>query len=204
MASISSLVSSAGSTEAGSDAAPSWHSNLSSQQVVSSTEKFENALKLAQASGTSINLEGPSALPVTAFSQTSEARTTLSDVQRADLSGSSLETVKTYGQMDAESLALENKRALEGVQFGSPVRENTHASAAQDNPGGIILDGWSRLRGIFDQQTASLNTASSLAISGTERLIATQIEVAKYSLLLDVTSKLTGKFTQSVDTLLKG
>ena len=38
----------------------------------------------------------------------------------------------------------------------------------------------------------------------TNALLAMQMEVAQYTILVDVSSKLTGKAAQSLDTLMKG
>jgi type III secretion system YscI/HrpB-like protein len=68
--------------------------------------------------------------------------------------------------------------------------------------GDAILGGLSRLREAFDAQQNRLGQLAD-ASTGSE-LIAVQLEVVQYSMLVDVTSKLTGKATQSFDTLMKG
>lgn len=68
--------------------------------------------------------------------------------------------------------------------------------------GDTILGGLSKLREIFDVQQAKL--AGIGYTDSASGLIQAQIEVVKYSMLVDVTSKLTGKATQSFDTLMKG
>ncbi|MEP3665288.1 MAG: EscI/YscI/HrpB family type III secretion system inner rod protein, partial [Roseibium sp.] len=102
------------------------------------------------------------------------------------------------------ALAVEKNRALRGLDLEKSVQGTEAASSVHDSRGDTILDGLSRLRSTFDDQTARLGNISSQSMSGTEMLIATQVEVVKYSLLMDVTSKLTGKSTQTFDTLMKG
>lgn len=68
--------------------------------------------------------------------------------------------------------------------------------------GDTILGGLSKLREIFDVQQSKL--AGIGYTDSASGLIVAQLEVVKYSMLVDVTSKLTGKATQSFDTLMKG
>ena len=198
MTSINHAMSNIGLTETESGAPSRGGLGLPLPQSSSSIESFKNALQLAQSGG------APASPPVTGPSEVGNIPALAATGQPLTPAGDRADMVKTYGQMDAESLAAENERALRGVEIGRPVEAASSASTVHANPGNFILDGWSQLRSVFDQQALSLNTASAQGINGTERMIATQIEMAKYSLLLDVTSKLTGKLTQHVDTLLKG
>lgn len=68
--------------------------------------------------------------------------------------------------------------------------------------GDTILGGLSKLREVFDVQQAKL--AGIGYTNSADGLIQAQLEVFKYSMLVDVTSKLAGKATQSFDTLMKG
>jgi type III secretion system YscI/HrpB-like protein len=90
-------------------------------------------------------------------------------------------------------------RALRGLDLSNDV-----ATADQNTTGQGILDGLSRLRGVFDNQEAAITGISDTSLSNSTQLINLQLEVVKYSMLMDVTSKLTGKATQSFDTLMKG
>ncbi|KZM47400.1 EscI/YscI/HrpB family type III secretion system inner rod protein [Labrenzia sp. OB1] len=160
--------------------------------TTASFEKFRDTLQLAQIPSTQnaagVPPIGSNALPVQ---------------QPAELA-----VVRTYGQMDAAALARENERALRGENVVDSVRnkgtngEVGDISRSQD--GDLILSGLSALRDVFDKQTAAVNDATSSSLGGTEKLIATQMEIVKFSLLMDVTSKLTGKSTQTFDTLMKG
>ncbi|MEP2388210.1 type III secretion system inner rod subunit SctI [Hyphomonas sp.] len=103
---------------------------------------------------------------------------------------------ETYGDLSVE--AAEARAAALEVGQVSPAVEG------DDNKGDVILDGLSRLRSAFDGQADKVVDVSSSSVSGTEKLIDTQMEIVKYSLLMDVTSKLVGKSTQTFDTLMKG
>lgn len=70
--------------------------------------------------------------------------------------------------------------------------------------GDLILEGLSRLRGTFDRQISSINAELADPNLSVDKMMAMQMEVARFSLLVDVTSKLAGKTTQSIDTLMKG
>lgn len=83
--------------------------------------------------------------------------------------------------------------------------EPAPATPATVSPtGDAIIEGMQKLRGVFDDQTgrlASLTNSKNLDIAS---LMTMQMEVVRFSLLVEVTSKLTGKSTQAFDTLMKG
>jgi uncharacterized protein involved in copper resistance len=70
--------------------------------------------------------------------------------------------------------------------------------------GDSILHGLQNLSNVFAAQEARINNLGSRPAADTNTLLSMQMEVAKFSALVDVTSKLTGKSTQVLDTLLKG
>jgi len=70
--------------------------------------------------------------------------------------------------------------------------------------GDLILDGLQKLRGAFDARQGKVAKLADGAPIDTNTLLAMQVEVVNYTLLVDVTSKLTGKSTQAFDTLMKG
>nr|WP_283814287.1 type III secretion system inner rod subunit SctI [Bradyrhizobium liaoningense] len=76
--------------------------------------------------------------------------------------------------------------------------------AAATPHGDTILHGLQNLRGVFDKQEARINNLASARAADTNTLLSMQMEVAKFSVLVDVTSKLTGKSTQALESLLKG
>lgn len=71
-------------------------------------------------------------------------------------------------------------------------------------PGDRILDGLNRVRGVFDNQNARLGALVSQPMSDADRMIGLQVEVINFSLLVEVASKLTGKSTAALETLMKG
>jgi type III secretion system YscI/HrpB-like protein len=70
--------------------------------------------------------------------------------------------------------------------------------------GDLILDGLQKLRGTFDARQAKVAEVMHGQATDASTLLAMQVEVVNYTLMVDVTSKLTGKATQSFDTLMKG
>jgi type III secretion system YscI/HrpB-like protein len=70
--------------------------------------------------------------------------------------------------------------------------------------GDMILDGLQKLRGAFDARQARVAEIMESKELDAATLLSMQMEVVNYTLLVDVTSKLTGKSTQSFDTLMKG
>lgn len=70
--------------------------------------------------------------------------------------------------------------------------------------GDLILDGLQKLRGAFDARQGKVAKLADGAPIDTNTLLSMQVEVVNYTLLVDVTSKLTGKSTQAFDTLMKG
>ena len=73
-----------------------------------------------------------------------------------------------------------------------------------ETTGQSILSGLERLRGVFDTQYSALNGNVTGVQMDVGQMMALQAEVVKYSVLVDVTSKLAGKSTQAMDSLMKG
>ena len=99
-------------------------------------------------------------------------------------------------QAPAEAGRAEREDALRSLELDG-------SAAPTATTGDTILGGLSRLREVFDTQHARLTDMTGLKPDA-GGLIAAQMEVVQYSLLIDVTSKMTGKATQSFDTLMKG
>lgn len=97
-------------------------------------------------------------------------------------------TVDTVNPVDARA------RAREGLGL-----EKTEASG-----GDVILESMQKLRGVFDQSQSRVAALMNSATVDTRTMMAMQMEVANFSLLVDISSKLTGKSTQSLETLMKG
>lgn len=94
---------------------------------------------------------------------------------------------------------------------GTPVEATSAAERAvrgldlvDEGPGQSILDGLGRLRSIFDTQTSSVADITSGQVLDARTLMSLQAEVVRYTVLVDVSSKLAGKSTQALDALMKG
>ncbi|MFC0217405.1 hypothetical protein ACFFJ7_03240 [Pseudochelatococcus lubricantis] len=90
--------------------------------------------------------------------------------------------------------------ATAGEQGRTPDPETTSSITSGDS----ILNGLKKMRGIFDEQQGRIASVAQENLSVPNALAAMQIEVAKYSMLLDMSSKLTGKASQAIDQLMKG
>ncbi|WP_298959711.1 type III secretion system inner rod subunit SctI [uncultured Methylobacterium sp.] len=92
---------------------------------------------------------------------------------------------------------------------GTAARERARRSLDLEGParpseGDAILGGLQRLRGTFEARHDRIGALMRGSAVDTETLLSMQMEIAQYTLLVDVSSKLTGKTTQSLDTLMKG
>ncbi|MEL6773917.1 MAG: hypothetical protein AAFP23_04085 [Pseudomonadota bacterium] len=101
---------------------------------------------------------------------------------------------------------VERNDALSPTERALQVFDPTAVQAAGAVPttGTTILEGLKNLRGAFDAQTTNLAALQNSNELNSGQMLGLQVEVVKYGLLIDVTSKLTGKSTQAFDTLLKG
>ncbi len=77
-------------------------------------------------------------------------------------------------------------------------------AAVPPSAGDMILEGMQQLRGVFDARETRISQLMSTESVNANTMMAMQMEVANFTLLVDISSKLTGKVTQSVDTLMKG
>lgn len=161
-----------------------------------SVSRFEGAMQVAQA-GSSQEAGADALVRPAGVSETPDAGAAPSRQETVVAGEGARPAVgDSYGDLSVE--AAEARAASLEVGQVSPAVE------ADDNKGDVILDGLSRLRSAFDGQADKVVDVSSSSVSGTEKLIDTQMEIVKYSLLMDVTSKLVGKSTQTFDTLMKG
>lgn len=95
--------------------------------------------------------------------------------------------------LDAQARARQGL-GLDGVEGQVPVAE----------PGDMILNGLQKLRGVFDAREARVSQLMNSSSIDAKMLMAVQMEVTNFTLLVDISSKLTGKTTQALDTLMKG
>jgi type III secretion system YscI/HrpB-like protein len=100
----------------------------------------------------------------------------------------------TAGDVTADA----QERARRGLNL-----DPAHA-AQKPAHGETILNGLQNMRGVFGAQQARINNIMSTPAADTNTLMAMQMEVTKFSVLVDVTSKLVGKSTQAFESLLKG
>jgi type III secretion system YscI/HrpB-like protein len=103
------------------------------------------------------------------------------------------QTIAAGATADAQDRA---RRALNLNPVNAVQRKPAHGDA--------ILNGLQHLRGVFDAQEARINGLTSRTAVDTNALLMAQWEVTKLSVLVDMTSKLAGKFAQLGETLLKG
>jgi type III secretion system YscI/HrpB-like protein len=105
------------------------------------------------------------------------------------------DVVAPQQRVDASTPSERARRALELEGVKDP---------AKASGGDLILDGLQKLRGTFDARQTKVSALLNSSAADATTLLAMQVEVANYTLMVDVTSKLTGKSTQSFDTLMKG
>lgn len=86
-------------------------------------------------------------------------------------------------------------RAAEGLGLASD--ENV-------GPGNSILNGLEQLRSVFDSQYDSVGGRLQGTTLDAGAMMALQADIVEYSVLVDVSSKLAGKVTMAVDSLMKG
>lgn len=89
-------------------------------------------------------------------------------------------------------------RAREALGLEAP------AATVPPTGGDMILDGISRLRGVFDAREARLSEIMQSGAVDSRTLMAMQMEVTQFTMLVDISSKLTGKSTAVFETLMKG
>lgn len=68
----------------------------------------------------------------------------------------------------------------------------------------MILEGMQKLRGVFDKSEGRVSEVMKSAGTDAGSLMQMQLELTNFTLLVDLSSKLTGKTTQVFDTLMKG
>jgi len=70
--------------------------------------------------------------------------------------------------------------------------------------GDAVLDGLARLRGAVNSETSKLMSVGNAGALSSEGMLGVQEAYDKFSLLADVSTRVLGKTTQTLDTLLKG
>lgn len=165
---------------------------LAAQIQPSQAQPAVASVKVAQVNGfTQVAQANPSAavpasptatsVPVQPSSQTASAPQTVAEVK------------------DPTAPAGAQDRARRALDL-APAKEATPATGDGDR----ILDGLTRLRGVFDTQQGRLINAMNQPVMDANSMIGLQVEVINFSMLVDVASKLTGKTTGALETLMKG
>ncbi|MFT0891991.1 type III secretion system inner rod subunit SctI [Pseudochelatococcus sp. G4_1912] len=79
------------------------------------------------------------------------------------------------------------------------------ANATQaPSSGDTILGGMQKIRGFFDVREHNISDVVHSNLVDQQTMLNMQREMVQYTMLLDITSKLTGKAAQVVDQLMKG
>ena len=113
----------------------------------------------------------------------------------------SLRTASTsQAEKFGASLAQEVAQGRDGA---SATTHSDPAGSPTGTQGDAILVGMERLRGVFSAHEARIADLASGPLDA-ETLLATQVHMANFSILIDTTSKLSSKATQVLDTLMKG
>ncbi|MCP8939538.1 type III secretion system inner rod subunit SctI [Alsobacter sp. SYSU M60028] len=90
----------------------------------------------------------------------------------------------------------------------NPVAPASAAVAPVDQgaqtPGDMILSGLELMRTSFNRQMSRVGATLSSGPMDTGTMLAAQVEMMNFSMMVDITSKLIGKSTQSFDQLMKG
>lgn len=78
------------------------------------------------------------------------------------------------------------------------------ASGEDVGPGNSILNGLEQLRSVFDSQYDSVGSKLQGTTLDATAMMQLQADLVEYSVLIDVSSKLAGKVTTAIDSLMKG
>lgn len=133
---------------------------------------------------------------------------TPANAARADAFADAL--ARQSGQADAATAAAAPAQAA-SADLDAQTRarrglglDGTGRAEGTATDGDMILDGLQRLRGVFDAREARVSEMMNRTTLDANTMIAVQMEMTNFTLLVDITSKLTGKSTQAFDTLMKG
>ena len=151
-----------------------------------SVRDFEDALRLANGS-VQPGVQVAQADPVVTV-----PGTTATDAVSPLVSGTAVPPVaETSPTAEADA----RLRAAEGLGL---------ASGDDVGPGNSILNGLEQLRAVFDGQYGAVNERLTGTSFDVHAMIALQADIVEYSVLVDVSSKLAGKVTTAIDSLMKG
>ena len=109
-----------------------------------------------------------------------------------EITGATAPTAPADADLDAQA------RARQGLGLD-------RSPAAGDGTGGdMILKGLENMRGVFDASQGRVSELMSRANLDSGTMMRMQMEMTQFTMLVDISSKLTGKVTSTFDTLMKG
>jgi type III secretion system YscI/HrpB-like protein len=151
-----------------------------------SVQNFEDSLRAAS---------GPE-MPVLQLAQ-ADPTTTVPGATATDLTTPLLSAPGTppVGEVVPSVEADARLRAAEGLGLGE---------SETVGPGNSILNGLEQLRTVFDSQYNSVGSKLQGTTLDVTAMMSLQADIVQYSVLVDVSSKLAGKVTTAVDSLMKG
>lgn len=159
-----------------------------------SVRNFEEILRLANGPG--VSGAGPGMPADLRLAQADPAQpvpgTTATDVTPPLVSAPGTPPV---GDVGATAELDARLRAAEGLGL---------ASDESVGPGNSILNGLEQLRSVFDSQYGSVNGKLQGTTLDANAMMALQADLVEYAVLVDVSSKLAGKVTTAIDSLMKG
>jgi type III secretion system YscI/HrpB-like protein len=148
---------------------------------------------------------GSSVVPVTpthgagAEQRFAQALQSASPGAAADASAAAPNASVAQSGAAAEASQDAQERARRALKLDAPV-----SAAKKTEAGDLVLDGLQKLRGTFNAHEGRIADLMSKKEPDLNALLAMQMEVVNFTVLVDVTAKLTGQSTQAFETLLKG
>lgn len=159
-----------------------------------SVRNFEDILRLANGHG--VTETGPAG-PVELRLAQADATAPLPGVTATDVTPPLVSAPGTPPVGDAAATAEMDARLRAAEGLGLATGEDV-------GPGNSILNGLEQLRTVFDSQIGSVNGKLQGTTLDANAMMALQADLVEYSVLVDVSSKLAGKVTTAIDSLMKG
>lgn len=159
-------------------------------------ESISLAAVVSSTTGTGTAGAGVSSRSVEAFGRSLERHLPEQAMSGQVPAGSAPPAASTVQPADATNAQTRARRALD--------LDGASQAADAKGQGDVILQGLQKLRGVFDRREATVSDLMSRSAVDARTMMAMQMEVANFTLMVDVASKLTGKSTQAFDTLMKG
>ena len=108
------------------------------------------------------------------------------------------------GQIVNGDVVVGGVERVNAAQNVGAVAVPTQVASVNPTGSNFVIDGLAKVRGVFAETSSNINAISDGGqLSQFDKLINMQIEVANYSLLVDVSSKIAGKTTQGMDALMR-